>query len=325
MTFKGKLDVTNMRQIRDIVRTYAIDIVNAQSSYDRYTSILARWLYRLPVKLVHARRQMPRSVGGMLQNALYTQGTDRIVAVSHEIQRALVRRGMQPEHITVIYNGIPPEKYTRPFSWSAIADLRRRYALAPDDVTIGCVSRKKHQEQLLLALQHLDFRATVMFLGIRAEEVDPDILRSVRATHQIIFCGTVAPEQVLDYYALFTLHVLPSTIEGLSQTLLEAMAFGVPVIATRAAGNIDLIQHGWNGYLYENNDPQDLAENIQTLLSSETHAADVIQRARKTATEDYAIDRTITGYEQLFQQLLQPETVRSDTPVIRRAMPASHP
>jgi glycosyltransferase involved in cell wall biosynthesis len=305
MTFTGRLDLENMRQIKDAVRTYKIDIINAQSSYDRYTSIFARWLYKLPVRLVHTRRQMPLSSGGWFQNVFYMKGTDTIVAVSYEIQHALVERGIRPEQITVIYNGIPPGKYTRTFSPEKIAALRRQYSITPDDIVIGCVSRKKNQEQLLMALQHLDVKTKVLFVGIHAKEIDSRLLAPLRHRHEIIFCGVVPPDMVLDYYPLFTAHVLPSTIEGLSQTLLEAMAFGVPVIATRAAGNIDLIKDNWNGLLFEDKDPQDLAQKLKIIVHRKKNLPDLIQHAKKTATEDYAIDRTVTGYEQLFQQLIQ--------------------
>jgi glycosyltransferase involved in cell wall biosynthesis len=305
MTFTGRFDLTNMRQIRDAVRRYDIDVINAQSSYDRYTSIFARWRYKLPVRLVHTRRQMPRSSGGWFQNAFYMKGTDKIVAVSHEIRRTLVKRGIRADRMTVIHNGIPQGKYARTFSPEKLSALRHQYSIAPDDIVIGCVSRKKHQEQLLMALQHLDIKTKVLFVGIHAEEIDPHLLIPLRNRHEIIFCGIVPPDLVLDYYPLFTMHVLPSTIEGLSQTLLEAMAFGVPVIATRAAGNIDLIKDNWNGFLFEDKNPYDLARKLKIVNHQKKNLPDLLQRARKTATEDYTIDRTIAGYERLFQQLIR--------------------
>jgi glycosyltransferase involved in cell wall biosynthesis len=121
------------------------------------------------------------------------------------------------------------------------------------------------------------------------------------------------------------MHVLPSIIEGFSQTLLEAMAFNVPVIATRAAGNIDLIKNGWNGYLYENNHPQDLAQKIETILSSQPDLSHLVLRARKTATEDYNINQTVAGYEQLFHKLLQLEAMPLEPKVVRSTVSVPQP
>lgn len=323
MTFHGKCDSVNTRQIRDAVTTYQIDVINAQSSYDRYTSILERWRYKLPVKVVHTRRQIPRSAGGWLQNLFYARGTDKIVAVSSEVKRALVRRGIPASHIAVIANGIPHEKYTRPSDPHIIDRLKQQYHIRPDEIVIGCVARRKKQEQLLQALQFLPFSVKVVFVGIRQEEVDQTLLASARMRHEIIFCGQVAPELAINYYALFTLHVLPSTIEGLSQTLLEAMALGVPAIATGAAGNLDVIVEGQNGYLFEDGNPQELAAKILYVIQYRQHLQAVLANAKRTATETFSLTRTIDAYEQLFTQLMtnrsrqrpKPLEILSPTPV----------
>lgn len=304
MTFNGRLDIANIRQIRNVVKRYFIDLINAQSSYDRYSSIFSKWIYKLNVKVVHTRRQIPRSIGGWLQNTFYLKGTDKIVAVSSEVKNALIKIGLPSDHITVIHNGIPQEKYERVFDEKFIEKMKRNYGILPGDVVIGCVSRKKNQEQLLKALKFINIKTKVLFVGIEEHEVDQRLLFQVKNTHNIIFCGRVNHESVLDYYKLFTLHVLPSTTEGLSQTLLEAMAFGIPVIATQAAGNIDLIEEGYNGYLFKDNNIQELAAKITKVIERRESLDLLIANAKKTAIEKYSITNTIDNYERFFKQLI---------------------
>ncbi|HNI45866.1 MAG TPA: glycosyltransferase, partial [Chitinophagales bacterium] len=75
MTFRSKWDSLAMQKIRDIVIQHHIQIINAQSSKDRYLSIFAKWRYRLPVAIVHTRRQKPESMGGYLQRQFYVHNT----------------------------------------------------------------------------------------------------------------------------------------------------------------------------------------------------------------------------------------------------------
>jgi glycosyltransferase involved in cell wall biosynthesis len=123
------------------------------------------------------------------------------------------------------------------------------------------------------------------------------------------------------YYKLFTLHVLPSTIEGLSQTLLEAMAFGVPVIATRAAGNIDLIEDEKNGFLFGNNNPEELAAKIMKVIEERKTLAPLIQNAKRTAIETYSMKNTLDSYEKLFEQLIFQETYHWTNEARTKAQP----
>lgn len=303
MTFKGKFDRENMRQIRDVVKKHAIQLINAQSGKDRYTSILANKWYGLQVKVVFTRRQVSKSVGGPV-SWFYQWGTDKIIAVSNGVKASLQKNGIAEHHIKVIYNGTPAEKYAH-VAGSDVAMLKEKYKIQPEEIVIGCVSRLKKQVQLLQALQYLDFPVKVIFAGIEKQDAFEEIIQGYSASHQLYFEGIVPGEQMLAYFRLFQLKVLPSTMEGLSQSLLEAMAMGVPVIATNAAGNPDLIQDGENGLLFENEQPQELAEKITQLMKDKALQEKLIRAGKKTALEDFSIERTISNYEQFFEELIR--------------------
>lgn len=276
MTFRSKVDLANMRQLRDVVRRFQIDIVNAQSSRDRYTSIFARQLYSLDCLVVHTRRQKPESMGGVLQKWLYTRGTAKIVAVSEGVKALLAAGGLPASHIEVIHNGTPAQKYAAP-DYRQTETLRAKYGLGPQDRVIGCVSRKKQQEQILNALRDVKTPVTLLLVGVSSEPAWERIAAGYGVAHRVICTGRLPAAETLAHYGLFDLKVLASNMEGLSQSLLEAMGFGVPVVATRAAGNMDLIQDGVNGLFFEDGDTKQLAERIERLL------ADAGLRARLAA------------------------------------------
>ncbi|MFA0962557.1 glycosyltransferase family 4 protein [Roseivirga sp. BDSF3-8] len=304
MTFKGKLDGANMRQIADLTKRYRIELINAQSSRDRYTSMFAKWRYKLPVRVVHTRRQIPKSAGGYLQNVLYHKGTDAVVAVSNGVKKALAGPGMPADHIKVIYNGTPREKYSH-YDTGLTQELADTYGITADTPVIGCVSRKKHQDQLLRAIGMLEKKVTAFFIGVDITPEYREIMNHYKVPHTIHFCGRVPADKVLSYYPLFRLNVLPSTIEGLSQSLLESMAMGVPVIATRAAGNPDLIRHEENGLMFGHGNIRELSEQIKQVLEDEGLRSKLIENGYRTALEEFSIENTISNYENFFKTLIE--------------------
>lgn len=304
MTFPSKFDPENIRQIRDAVRKHRIGIINAQDGKDRYTTILSKWLYHLPVQIVHTRRQTPMSAGVFFQNWFYTKGTYKIVAVSHQIKHHLAKMGIPDDHIEVIYNGTPPDKYNT-IDPSHIETLRRRFELSDTDAVIGCVSRNKRQEQLLSALCAVKQPLVVLMVGAFDRPEYQQIISRFPVPHRVVFTGFVDGRDALHSYLLCRMNILPSVTEGLSQSLLEAMALGVPVIATNAAGNIDLVKHEVNGLLFDDGDIPTLTRHIDRLLSDATLCRKLVENGRRTALQDFSIENTLDGYERFFSSIPQ--------------------
>jgi glycosyltransferase involved in cell wall biosynthesis len=304
---RHKLDRQSIRHLASIVRQYQIDIIDGQSSKDRYTTILARWMYKLPVKLVHTRRQLALSMGILGQSWFYEKGTDKNIAVSEGVRQSLIRIGINPSHIEVIYNGTPKDKYER-LDPAKTAALREKFGIEAGEFVIGCVGRKKEQLQLLQAVARLERAVKVIFVGIETEKAYQDVIATFRQPHQVFFEGRVDNPDLLNYYPLFDIKVLPSTIEGLSQALLEAMAMKVPVIATNLGGNGELIEEGMNGYLFENGDIDQLSRLILQLMDAPDLRKKMGTYGRHTALEKFSLENTILRHEQLFERLLATST-----------------
>ena len=298
----NKLERKSIRQIGQLVRQHHMDVVNAQSSRDRYITILARWRYRLPCKLIHTRRQLSKSIGILGQSWFYEKGTDRIVAVSEGVKQSLVKIGIHPKHIHVIYNGTPAEKYTH-IDEQQVEKLRQQYQITGDDIVIGSVARLKEQDQILRALRTIQQKVKVIFVGIEPQPEYEPMIEQFTTPHEVHFTGPVDNQTALHFYPLFRMNLLASTIEGLSQALLEAMAMGVPVIATRMGGNPELIEHPENGLLFDNNDIPQLTRCIEQLIDDDALHHKLSANGRKTALKDFSIDNTVRNYEAFFQHI----------------------
>ena len=123
MPFRSKIDRQTIRMLGDLIKQEGIEIVNAQSSKDRYLTIFSKWLYKLPVKIVHTRRQYPLSAGGKIHSNFYVWGTDKIIVVSEELKNVFISKGYPSNHLQVIYNGTPSEQYQN-ISQERMAELR---------------------------------------------------------------------------------------------------------------------------------------------------------------------------------------------------------
>ena len=304
MTFNGRFDLENIAQIKHLVKNEKIDIINAQSSYDRYSSVFARWLYRLPVKVVHTRRQISKSVGGFFQNLIYVNGTHKVIAVSQGVKESLKKGGIPEKHIEVVYNGTPHDKYEA-LDYGLVEKLRVKYDIQTSDKVIGSISRLKEQEQILRALKYLPYKVKLVLGGIEKQEGWDEIIASYEQPHQVYFTGTISGQEALAHYKIFDMNILASVIEGLSQSLLEAMYLKTPVIATNAAGNPDLVKHGYNGLLFENGNVEQLASQIVELYESPSLKQTLITNAYKTASEDFSIENTLNQIEKLFLSLVK--------------------
>ncbi|HDH99790.1 MAG: hypothetical protein DRP94_00975 [Candidatus Latescibacterota bacterium] len=309
LNLRGRLDVEGAKELARFLELNMIDVVNAQSSLDGYAAIYARRLWRARAKVVLTRRTMPSSSGGPVQGLFYALGSDRIVAVSRAVKRGLVARGVPPWSIVVIHNGIPLDRFEG-VSQGDVERLRARLGIGEEKV-IGVVSRRKRQEELIEALKFLPKDVRVLFLGIGEDVKLSKLARKLGVDDRIAYLGW--QEDVRPYYSVMSVSVLPSTTEGLSQTILESMLCGVPVVATRAGGNPEVIEDGRNGFLYDPGDSRTLARRIEVLLEDEDTRRRIIQEAKRTVVKRFDIERTIDETERLYYTLTYRRRARSST------------
>lgn len=308
--FKSKTSWSDCKDIAQIVKRNNIEIINAQSSKDRYITYFAKLFFNLKCLIVHTRRQTPRSDGGALQRWFYLSITEKIIVVSHELKEIFIRRGYPAHHLHVILNGINPQ-YLSYYNPGIVEELKNKHHIDEKDIVIGCVSRLKKQEQLIKALKYLEPTIKVIFLGIKPGCLD-DIINREGIENQIIYAGTVDKQTIMNYYKLFTVTVLPSTTEGFSQALLESMGMGIPVVGTRAAGIIDALENEKNGLWFEDGNAEQMALKIKQVLYDNQLRKKLIANGIEAAHKRFTLENTINGYEQFFACLInnQPLPVR---------------
>ncbi|HLK32897.1 MAG TPA: glycosyltransferase [Terriglobales bacterium] len=217
----------------------------------------------------------------------------QIVTVSEASKRQLCRRGVDPARVAVIHNAVEVEwlKSTDP---SAVSQLVQQHAIEAGDsviLAVGRFSREKALIDLVPAARELarcqpNLRFRVLLVGDGPER--PRVQQSVQAAGlqgRFIFAGQV--QDVRPYYRLATVLAIPSHSEGSPNALLEAMAAGVPVVATSVGGIPEIVEDNNTALLVPARAPAALASALAHLLSNPEAARQQADRARQLVASQY--------------------------------------
>jgi len=231
---------------------------------------------------------------------------DRYVCVSQAVAEFTIRQaGIRPEKITVIPNGIAWEKYPA----AQAADLTQ-LGVRPGRkviVAIGRLEEQKGFDWLISSagrwLGHLaDCELVLVGDGPMRARLQHEAHRQGLA-HRIHFAGLRA--DVPDILAACHLLVLPSRWEGMPNVVLEAMASGLPVVATRVEGVLELLGPAWEEQTVDYGDTAALADRLARMLADPALRARLGQANQQRIREHFSIDRMVRAYQQLWTELLE--------------------
>lgn len=234
---------------------------------------------------------------------------DEFVTVSMDLQRFLQRRaGVPASRITQIYNGVDTKRFHPAVERGVLPGVPEGF-ITPESIVIGTVGRLqpvKDQATLLDAAArlvrdhpHWRSRLRVVIVG------DGPLTGALREQLQSLQLQDVAwlagsSTRVVDFLQGFDAFALPSLNEGISNTVLEAMACGLPIIATAVGGNVEIVDDGVCGQLLPAGDPDALAAAILALMEQPERRLAWGRAAREAADRRFAMDRMLTAYARVY-------------------------
>lgn len=271
-------------------------------SHHRQTTLIA--------KLLRPWRSCPvvTTCHGILQGrrALSAWGM-RVICVSQDTQQHLVRRfGVKPERAVVIHNGIDLGSWAG-LSMRGLAHAPKR----PDEpFTVTSLARLSPEKDLGTLLKAMSMvivtfpRARVWLAGTGELESELKALaRTLGIGHAVRFLGLVS--DVRPILAATDVFVLSSTTEGLPMSLLEALAAGVPVVATRVGGIPTVVKHRETGCLVPACDARLLADEITYLFQHPQQAREMCIRGREVVEREFSVARMARETERVYQSVIE--------------------
>ncbi|MBN1559455.1 WecB/TagA/CpsF family glycosyltransferase [candidate division KSB1 bacterium] len=308
---KGALDFIFLRRLGAIFRQGRFDIVQCYNQSARLFGMIAARRYRVPAVIMTERtaRLLYSSFGSRIYlffEKFALRSADLVIANSEAGRAFAISRGVRRERTRVIYNGIDPQRLS---ITRGIDSVRADMLIAKDAFVVGMVARLealKDPFTFVRAARSIYKKYDRMRFILVGDGPLLEQVKEFAATSELgdsmIFTGHRA--DVADLIKCMNVAILTSQrVEGCSNFLLEAMALGVPVIATRVGGNVELIEHEKTGLLVSPSSPVDVAAAIERLCCDAKLRADLADNARQWVDSRFAQRVMVSQHENLYLEL----------------------
>ena len=236
------------------------------------------------------------------------KSANKVIVLSKSLTEFAVKTGANPKRIVVVSSGVDCS-FLDPNKSEAIdgaCEVRKNLGIHSDSIVVGYIGRivpVKGLKYLVSAMNILKKKhpnAHLLIVGDGFEK--PELQRMAKGLRlNAHFVGWA--KNVLPFYAAIDIFVLPSFFEGLSNSLLEAMAMGKAIIATKVGGNKDIILDGENGFLVPTQNSHAISSKIEKLIESAQLRKAIGQFNRETAVKEFRWERTVSKIEQIYKNV----------------------
>ena len=232
----------------------------------------------------------------------------RVLSVSGQLRDLHSRRtGFPARRITVIHNGVDSERY-RPDE-VVRARARAEFGIREGQFCIGCVGNLTPAKDYLTVLKGVnafdasgcDWRLIVIGEGSERSRLEEFVNAHPQWRHRLTFLGL--SHRVPEFLAAVDAYLLSSVIEGISNSLLEAMASGLPVVATAVGGNPEVVIDGESGLLFPVGDFNSLAKSLRSLREDAQLRLLLGRQARRRVREEFSIEAMVRQYQEVYEGL----------------------
>lgn len=235
---------------------------------------------------------------------------DQVLCVSHQLSQVhAARTGFPIAKMTVIHNGVDTKRFfSNP---AARIQIRTELGIPPDGFCIGCVGNLTAVKDYASTLQAVKefagdcsaWRLVIIGDGPERRALESFVNGHPEWSRQVSFQGL--SDRVPEMLNAFDVYVLSSLTEGISNSLLEAMATGLPVIATETGGNPEVIVKGQSGLLFPVRGVEELRDCLRSLHRQQELRVRLGAGALRRVQEEFSIDTMVQKYEQAYMHLAE--------------------
>jgi glycosyltransferase involved in cell wall biosynthesis len=309
LNMRGKWDLRTPYRLFRLLRRENIQILHAHLFHANFLASVVGRLARTPCVIV-TRHNV--DIGGAHReciNRCIKGLRDLVVVISQEVQVVESQRSRIALSKTVLIpNGVQVESFTK-VSQNDVENLVQEWGINISMPIIGTLARfhkqKGYSYLLDAAVMLKENMPSVSFLLVgdgALKSLMEEKAHSLGLSDSVIFTGI--RRDVPEILALLDVFVLPSLWEGLPIALLEAMAAGLPVVATRVGGVPEVVVDGVTGLLVPPRDPEAFSKAILKLLQDPDLRQKMGQAGRERVMEHFSAERMVQDTEALYQQLL---------------------
>lgn len=299
------ISITLSRLIARVAKKYPSHILHAHDAQAHTAAVMANALFGARIPVVLSRRVDFPVAQSITSAWKYNHRCIKAIACVSDAIADIVRASVKhPERVKTIHSGVDSSKFA---NCTRNGSLLRELQLLKESILIGNVAALADHKDYptflrtvkRLSIKNPNIHAVIVGTGPLESEIKvlSKEMSLEKTVHFLGFRNDVAqllPE--LDVF-LFT-----SKTEGLGTSLIDALACGAPVVATRAGGIPEIIQHGQNGFLAEVGDDATLAAFTETLLADTDIREKHIQLGRETAKQ-FSVEAMVQNTLQLYREI----------------------
>jgi glycosyltransferase involved in cell wall biosynthesis len=233
---------------------------------------------------------------------------EEVVAISRQVEQALIGGGVAPGAVQTIYSGLELPTTAPTIDRTALC---RALGLSADAVLLGTVAHlfpRKGYDVMLQALPRIiqDIAAVHYVIVGSGENSYERQLKTLAArlgiTDHVHFVGF--QEDVTPFLSALSLYVHPARMEGFGIAVVEALAAGKAVVATKVGGLPEVVEHGRTGLLVAGDHPEELGTAILSLLHDDARRKAMGERAAQAARERFDLTASVAGLERMYLKVL---------------------
>ncbi len=290
-----------------ILKEHKIDIMHGHAWGTLVEGVLGAKLARVPVVIHGEHGSFHKDFKRRMVQKIFFRWSDRVLSVSEVLADNLSDTiGVNRDHFTTILNGVDTDRFQINKEWRQ--HYRKKHNLSPDTILIGTVGRTmpvKNHPLFIRAIARLKEKGYPVRAAIigqsRLHTNRPELEGMVNEydlDDQFQFWGP--QEDIPGYLNAFDIFVLPSLSEGCSNVIQEAMATGLPVVASRVGGNPELIEDGKTGLLFKSNDISEFVTKLERLIEDRELMDTLGKAGREHALKNFSLDTMVRSYQSLY-------------------------
>ncbi len=302
LPLRNEFDLPSAWRLARHVKRHRVDILHAHTSHAHTLALLAQRIGERGRVVVSRRVDfVPRH--DFLTRIKYAK-PDHIVAISERIAAVLIEFGVEKERLSVVHSGIDPRRLN-------VEPLERDEFGGQDTEpligNVGALVGHKDHQTLIDAMPHVLRALPNARLVIAGEG---QLRRNLE--QQIENLGLSSAVQLLGYredvprlLKSLDLFVMSSSEEGLGTTVLDAMAAGVPVVATDGGGIPEMVRDEETGLLSPVNNPKRLAENVVRMWKERTLRIACANRAMDLVHSEFSVEKMVEGNLAIYREVIR--------------------
>jgi glycosyltransferase involved in cell wall biosynthesis len=209
--------------------------------------------------------------------------------------------------IEVVPNGVDINHFSREYPEQELDDLKRKFDKKPDDKYLITTSRlvlKNAIDDVVKSLKFFPENIKFIVLGTGPDlKKLQNLAKKIEVEKRIIFLGQINHEEMPKYFKISNIYIRPSLSEGLGSSFLEAMAAGIPVIATSVGGIPDFLRDGETGLFCEVKNPKNIAEKVKILLKNNELRKKIVKNAKEMILRDYDWNLIAEKMRNIFEKI----------------------